>query len=90
MERSFVKDPAAILDYAFDWTAWLQLGEAIISHVVTAATGITKDGDSENAGVVTVWLSGGLPDHRHIVTCQITTNLDRTEERSMRIMCMER
>lgn len=90
VERSFPKDPAAILDYAFDWTAWLQHGEAITSHHVVAATGITKDSDHENTGVVTVWLSGGLPGRRHTVSCLISTNLDRTDERSMRIACQER
>lgn len=90
VEKSFTKDPDAILDYAFDWVDWLQMGESIVAHIVTAATGITKDSDSEANGVVTVWLSGGIPGRRHTVGCKITTNLDRTEERSMRIACRER
>lgn len=90
VEKSFTKDPDSILDYAFDWVDWLQHGEAITSHTVVAATGITKDSDSETAGVVKVWLSGGIAGHRHNVSCKIATNLDRTEERSMRISCRER
>ena len=90
VEQSFVKDPDASLDYAFDWTDWLQTGETISSYIITVEPGITKDSDSESLGVVTVWLSGGTAGERHHVSCEITTSLDRTEERSMRLSCRER
>ena len=91
VEESFMKDPDAVLDYAFDWaTNWLQDGETISSHVVTVETGLTKDSDSESSGVVTVWLSGGTVGERYDVGCRIVTSLDRTDERTIRITCRER
>lgn len=90
VERSFAKDPDAVLDYAFDWSEWLQTGELISAHTITVETGLTKDSDSEASGIVIVWLSGGTAGERYLVSCEITTTLDRTEERSMRISCGER
>lgn len=92
VEQNFKKDPGAVLDYAFDWTSlnWLQDGESILSHTVTVDTGITKDSDSESSGVVTIWLSGGTHGQDYIVACEITTNLGRTDERSVNIRCRQR
>lgn len=84
VERSFTKDPDAILDYAFNWTKfYLQPGETISSYAVTVGAGLTKDMDSESEGVVTVWLSGGTNREGYRVECEIVTSLGRTDERSI-------
>lgn len=88
--KNIPKDPAAVLDYVFNWSDWLESGETISSHVVTVDTGLTKDSDSESSGVVTIWLSGGTHGTDYIVACEITTNLGRTDERSINIRCRER
>lgn len=90
VEKNFDKDPSAILDYAFDWTDWLETGETISSHVITVEAGITKDSDSEASGIVIVWLSGGTHGEDYIVACKITTSDSRTDERSVNIRCRER
>lgn len=90
-EKTFPKDPAAVLDYAFDWSAkWLQSGETIVSYSVAVDAGITKDSDSESSGTVTVWLSGGSVGTSYTVTCQITSSLGRTDERSATINVLDR
>jgi hypothetical protein len=81
----FVKDPDAVLDYSFDWTSWLAESETISSHVITVDSGITKDSDSESAGIVTAWLSGGTAGTIYEVACKITTSASRTDERTMEI-----
>lgn len=87
----YTKDPNAVLDYAFDWiTHWLGVSETITSHVVTTESGITKESDSESAGIVTVWLSEGEHGKDYTVACKITTNEGRTDERSINIKCRER
>jgi hypothetical protein len=88
----FFKDPDAVLDYAFDWSDWLDsgAGEAISSHTIDADTGITVDSDSESSGVVTVWLSGGTAGTTYAVRCEIVTDDSRTDERTMIIKVMER
>ena len=90
-EKIFIKDPDSVLDYAFDWgTHWLQTSETIESHVVTVSSGLTNDSDSESDGVVTTWLSGGVVGQQYDVACKITTNLGRTDERTIEIKVEER
>ena len=37
----FVKSPASTLDYQFDWTSWMPVGDSILTTSWTASTGIT-------------------------------------------------
>jgi hypothetical protein len=83
----FLKGQKAVLDYAFDWgKRWLQAGESIDTYTLTIDAGITNEGDSENDGIVTVWLSGGTYGETYEISCVITTNLGRTEERLAKII----
>lgn len=92
MADTFTKDPSAVLDYAFDWSTWLDSdnSETISSHTVTAETGITLDSDSESDGVVTAWMSAGTAGKNYTVTCKIVTSAGRTDERSITILCRNR
>jgi hypothetical protein len=92
MSSQFIKDPAAVLDYKFDWSSWLEAGETISTRTVTAGAGLTKDSDSiTDAGEsVTVWLSGGTAGQFYTVVCRIVTSLARTDERSLVILCRNR
>ena len=87
----FFKDPDAVLDYLFDWSSWLSVGEAISSHTITiSGTGLALDSSSENSGIVTAWLSGGTLGTVYSVSCEITTDAGRTDERTMHIRVQER
>ncbi len=88
--KTFIKDPDATLDYAFDWSEWLQESETISTYTLTVESGITKEGDNEADGIVTVWLSGGTIGTTYIITCKVTTNLSRTDERSAEIIMVNR
>ena len=85
-----LKDPSAVLDYAFDWTGWLAAGETITDHTITADTGITVDSSTELDGKVTVWLSGGTAGQNYKVACKITTSAGRTDERTIWIKVTDR
>jgi len=85
-----LKDPSAVLDYAFDWTGWLAAGETITDHTITADTGITVDSWTESDGKVTVWLSGGTAGKWYKIACLITTSAGRTDERTIYIQVQER
>jgi len=90
---TFTKDPDAVLDYAFNWSDWLDSTqeETIESYVVTADAGLTVDSHAESDGKVTVWLSGGTVAATYYkVACKVTTSLGRTDERSMRFKVIER
>jgi hypothetical protein len=93
-----LKDPSAVLDYAYDWTEWLANGETIAVDsetgekliTITADTGITVDSWTEDDGKVTVWLSGGTAGINYKVACLITTSAGRTDERTIWIKVVDR
>jgi len=90
MTNVFTKDPDAVLDYQWNWSAWLAVGETITSAVITVDTGLTLDSQSNTTTTVTAWLSGGTVDEGYRVVCEITTSAARTDNRSIYISCRER
>ena len=90
MPTSYTKDPAAHLDFVFDWSDWLVDGDAIDSATVTAGTGITVTGTSIVGSTVVPWLSGGTVGKNYAVTCQVTTTDGRIDERTITIRVRER
>ncbi len=89
----FSKDPDAVLDFAFDWSDWLAVGETISVFTVVAETGLTVDASpapSESSGVITFWLSSGTSGNSYSVTSQIITSAGRTDDRTMTIRVQER
>ena len=87
---TFLKDPASILDFVFDWSAWLEAAETITSHTITVPTGIVKDSSTEASGKVTVWLSGGTDGTDYAIACKIVTSSTRTDERTITVACRNR
>lgn len=90
MTTTFIKDPQAILDYSFVWTAWLDTGETITANTVTVETGLTKGDVTTSDNTITVWLSGGTAGEDYDVTCHITTSDTRQDDRTMTIKCRQR
>jgi hypothetical protein len=89
MASEFVKDPQAVLDYQWNWAAWLAVGETISSHTVTVATGITLDSSTATGTAVTAWISGGTAGE-YRVGCRIVTTAGRTDERGITITVRDR
>jgi hypothetical protein len=85
----FTKDPEAQLDYPWDWTAWLD-GDTIVSHDVTADTGITVESSAIVGGAVVVWLSGGTANETYSVKVTIDTAGGRTDERTSKFRIRNR
>lgn len=90
LDTKYLKDPSAVLDWVFDWTDWLASGEAITDHTITVDTGITNDSSTEDAGKVTVWLSGGTAGENYKVACLIETSAGRKDERTIWIKVTNR
>lgn len=88
--RTWEKDPSAVLDWKFNWTNWLSAAETISSATVTVESGLTKDSQSNDTSTVTVWLSGGTLGETYEVTCRVTTNQGRTDERTIGIRMTDR
>ena len=89
MPRSFILDPNAVLDYEWDWSAWLGT-DTIASHTVTAATGLTVDSSTATSTAVTAWLSGGSVGASYAVTCHVVTAAGREDDRTATITVQER
>ena len=90
LDNQYLKDPSAVLDWAFDWTDWLATSETIANHTITADTGLKVDSSAENNGKITVWLSGGTAGINYKVACLITTTEGRTDERTIWIKVTNR
>jgi hypothetical protein len=86
----YPKAPNEVLDYTIDWSDFLAEGEAISASTFTAASGITKDSQSNSNNAATVWLSGGTHGQEYVVKNTITTSASRTAERSIKIICRNR
>ena len=92
MPDRFFHDPDAVLDYKFDWTSWLSTGETVTVEAITVPSGITLDSESiTDAGLsVTGWISGGTAGQQYQVTCHITTNGSREDDRTITLVCRDK
>jgi hypothetical protein len=88
--NTYAKDPDAVLDYQVDWSAWLGVGEEILTSQMIPEDGITVDSDSNTTTTATVWLSGGTAGEAYEVTNRITTTQARTDDRTLRIVVRQR
>jgi hypothetical protein len=84
------KDPADVLDYEWDWSDWLETSETIVTATWTVPTGITQTDTDVGSTTATVWLSGGTAGTTYEVACKVLTSMDRTAERSCRILVENR
>lgn len=84
--------PGSVLDYLFDWTAWLPAGDSIAAHQVDAV-GATVNSSSAASGVVTAWATidqTAPPGHRATLTCWVTTAQGRTDARVLELVAERR
>ena len=86
---TYIHDPQAELDYAIDWSRWLLPEEQIATHVVTASDGITVRTEATGSRI-TAWIAGGDVGTVATITCHITTNQRRADDRSIRLLIRNR
>jgi len=79
-----VQDPDDVADYTFDFTGWLEPGETIINTAV-ACDGMTVGTVTEDGGVVTYRISGGVSGGDYYATCHVITSTGREKDVSDRI-----
>ena len=89
---TYVQDPAAELDYVWDWAEWL--GEDTIASASVAAEpdGLTVDrvAVGEGSQTVTAWFAGGSEGATYAVTCHIVTAAGRVDERTVYVRIQDR
>jgi hypothetical protein len=87
-----LKDPDAVLDYGFDWTAqgWLPTGDTITASAWTVPSGLTEVTSVHDDTTTTVWLAGGVEGVTYPVVNHITTSGGRQDDRTLMIRVLER
>lgn len=93
-KRTIDKDPNAILDYPFDWTAYLApIADSIVSAsfvVAGGVGGIVIVSSSYSSTSATAIVSGGVVGTTERLTCRIVTAGGRTDDRSVYLKIVER
>lgn len=84
------KDPDDTLDYAIDWVASLDQGDALVGVEWIVPDGLTGGESGWLGEVAYVWLSGGTAGQSYRVTCRITTEAGRVLDRSGTLRVAER
>ncbi len=84
------KDPAEILDYSLDYTAWLTGAETVASATVTAPTGITVSAPTVASPKVTVRITGGTLDTPYLIVWHAVTSTGQEPERTLRLDVRDR
>lgn len=88
---SIPMDPAAVLDYTFDWTEWLAAIADTAASIVPVVDGVVKHSDLVVAGVHTVWLKTPTAGVQVAsATSRITTVGGRVDERTIYLLIRER
>lgn len=88
--KDYKQDPEANLDWIFDWNLWLGEFEFISSAQFITDPGITVTNNSSTQKTATVWLSGGTEGQTYRITCRVTTNEGRTDDRSFTLRITNR
>lgn len=90
MPQQFDKDPNATLDYTINWSSWLAAGETISTSTWTVPAGLTKVSDTKTTNTTTIWLSEGTLYERYQVVNRIVTSANRTEDRTLYLLVVNR
>jgi hypothetical protein len=90
----FVKDPAALVDYAIDWTAGYLGDETITSSVwrvsPAGAGGIAVSASAITPGKTLATLSGGVGGNLYHVTNLVNFSTGRSDERTLVVRVEDR
>jgi hypothetical protein len=90
MASQFIKDPNAVLDYKWDWTAWLPSGDTITSAVVAVQAGdVAINSQSNTTTAVTAWISAGTAGTEAELRARVTTAQGRIDDRTITLILEE-
>lgn len=88
---TYKKDPNALLDYVFDWTAYLApSGDTIDSVTWVTTAGLTVLNSVQTPTTAIAFVSGGVVGTTERLTCRITTTNGLIDDRSIDLKIVER
>jgi hypothetical protein len=90
--KSYIKDPAARLDYTWDWSDWLaDIDDTMNSATVTLPDGLTAaESPVVDSPFVIQRVEGGTLESTYQMVCQITTAGGLIDERSIYLTIKDR
>lgn len=78
---SYKQQPADNLDYAFDYSDFLQSGDSLLSATATVSpTGLTVTTPVVSGQQVKFWLTGGVSGTKYKLTITTTTAIGRVKQ----------
>jgi hypothetical protein len=87
---ALTKDPDSVLDYAFDWSPWLEDGETILTHQAMIEEGdVVIDSTAQTTTTVVVWLSGGTLGTNAKLRCRVNTTDGRQDDQIITLLIRE-
>jgi hypothetical protein len=90
----FVKDPAAAIDYAVDWSAGYLVGQEVAQSIWAVdpveTGGLIVEAATQTAGKTEATLSGGIAGHVYRITNQVRFSDNRSDERTLVVRVEER
>jgi hypothetical protein len=86
----WVKDPADVAWYKFDWSRFLDTGDTITSFTVSVDSNLTKMLSTNSTSSVSFQVSGGVSGSSSVVTCVIGTAGGNTFETTKTIYIQSR
>lgn len=89
MAVRFIKDSSAVLDYSLDWSDWLVEDDHLVHCTFVPDPGLSVISSNVTNTHATGWISGGIPGQTYSVTCHITTDGGRQDDRTFQILCKE-
>lgn len=85
------KDPDAILDYSWDWTAWLaDVSDTIATKSFIVDVSLTVVSSTVVGGIITAFISGGVAGTKVIATCRMVTVGGRSDDRTIYLKIKDR
>lgn len=86
----YVKQPAEVLDYPFDFTEYLQeANDVAVSHTVVASDGINVVSSTLARGIVRAFVSGGESGRTYKVSATVTTQGGRVKQLDIQLKVKE-
>jgi len=82
--------PEAILDYAFNWTEWLQQGETISTSTWVISPTLVLNNQQNVSGLTSVFVNGGDLNKVYYLTNTITTSTGRSDSRTIVLSCQNK
>lgn len=89
-DKTFLKDPNAVVPFTRDWSLWLETGDSITSSTWILPSGITEVSSTRDSTTATIVISGGTDGEAYEVTNRITTSNGYTDDRTFKIQVRER